>query len=115
MRYRALSPSGDYTFGQGTANYLIDLPQTVGQAVKTRLLLLTQEWFLDVTEGTPYSTQILGTNTQATRDLAIKARILRTPGVKQLSQYASRVVDRKFIVSAVIDTIYGQTSLAVAL
>lgn len=115
MRYRALSATGDYTFGQGSANYLIDVPLTVGQAVKTRLLLLTQEWFLDLTEGTPYSTQILGTNTRATRDLAVKARILKTPGVKQLVQYASEVRDRQFLVGAIVDTIYGQTTVLAAL
>lgn len=115
MRYRALSPSGDYTFGQGIDNYLINTPAAVGQAIRTRLLLLTQEWFLDVTDGTPFSTQILGTNTRATRDLAVKARILKTPGVKQLVQYASQVADRKFTVTALVDTIYGQTSFTQAL
>lgn len=115
MRYRKLSPSGDYTFGQGTANYYINQPEAVGQAVMTRLRLLTTEWFLDLTSGTPYNTDILGTGTQATRDLAIKRRILQTPGVNQLVSYDSQVVDRKFSVQAVIDTIYGVIQVATAL
>lgn len=115
MRYRALTSDGDYTFGQGNKDFLIDIPAAVAQAVQTRLLLLEGEWFLDVTDGTPYATQILGTNTQATRDLAVKRRILQTPGVKSLVSYASQVVDREFLVQAVIDTIYGQVPVSAAL
>lgn len=115
MRYRKLSADGDYTFGQGTANFFIDDPEAVGQAVQTRLLLLTQEWFLDVTEGTAYSTDILGKGTQAKRDLEIKRRILGTPGVKSMLSYVSKVVDRDFVVQTQIDTIYGQTEVATAL
>lgn len=114
MRYRKLSPTGDYTFGQGNQDFLVNTPETVAQAVQTRLLLLTGEWYLDQTEGTPYATQILGTNTRATRDLAVKRRILQTPGVKSLLSYASQVVDRKFSVQAKIDTVYGQALLAAA-
>lgn len=116
MRYRELSPGYfDYTFGQGNANFLVNSPAMVGQEVRTRLLLLQGEWFLDVTEGTPYSTQILGKGTQATRDLAIKSRILKTPGVKSLISYVSDVIDRKFTVQARIDTIYGQTEVVTSL
>lgn len=112
MRVRAQSSDGDYTFGQGQANFLIDSPAAVAQAIQTRLLLMTGEWFLDVTEGTPYATEILGTNTTATRDLAVKRRILQTPGVKQIASYSSRVVDRKFSVTVTVDTIYGTTATA---
>lgn len=116
MRYRALSsPARDYTFGQGNQNFLVNTKEAVGQAVLTRLLLLQGEWFLDFTDGTPYSTQILGTNTRATRDLAVKKRILQTPGVSKLVSYASQVIERKFAVQAVIDTIYGQTTVTASL
>lgn len=107
MRYRALSDDFDYTFGQGTQNLLVNSPATVGQAIRTRLLLLTGEWYLDTTSGTPYATKILGKNTAATRDLAIKGRILQTQGVKELLGYASRLVDRAFTVQAVVMTIYS--------
>jgi hypothetical protein len=110
MRVRAQSADGDYTFGQGQANFLIDSPEAVAQVIKTRLLLMTGEWFLDTTDGTPYATQILGTGTSSTRDLAVKRRILQTPGVKQITSYSSSVVDRKFSVSVTVDTIYGQTA-----
>lgn len=117
MRYRELSPTGDYVFGQGSQEFLVNSPQCVAQAVGTRLKLLQGEWFLDVTAGTPYSTQVLGTHTQATYDIAIQNEILGTEGVLSISNYTSNVdtVTRALGISATIDTIYGQTELAQSL
>lgn len=114
MRYRKQSATGDYTFGQGQQNYYINNREAVAQAIKTRLLLLQGEWFLDVESGTPYSTAILGVNTQATRDLAIKNRILKTLGVLELKSYSSQVNERNFTVQATVKTIYGPTPIEVA-
>lgn len=115
MRYRAQSASGDYTFGQGAANFFVNVPDAVAQAVKTRLLLMTGEWFLDVTEGTPYSTDILGTGTAPLYDAAIQLRIKGTEGVTALVSYSSTLVDRQLRVQATIDTLYGQAELSVLL
>lgn len=112
MRYRQLTAADDYSFGQGAANFLVDSPDAVGQAVLTRLKLLQGEWFLDSTEGTPWSTQILGERTRATFDAAIRERILDTEGVSGIADYSSSVADRRLSVSATIDTIYGQTTVA---
>jgi hypothetical protein len=107
IRYRTLSPEGDYTFGQGASEFLIDTPEAVIQAVKTRLALWAGEWFLDLTEGTPYLTDILGVGTQATYDTAIQERILGTPGVAAISDYSSSLVGRRLSVSAKVKTIFG--------
>lgn len=112
MRYRALDANGDMTFGQGSGNFLINSPEAVGQAVMTRLRLLTGEWFLDVEAGTPYSTQILGRNTTATYDQAIRERILDTEGVTDLVNYSSSLVGRRLSVAATINTIYGETTIS---
>lgn len=114
MRYRALSDDGDYTFGQSQLNFLINSPAMVGQSVKTRLLLMRGEWFLDKTEGTPYAEAILGTGKTAFYDLAIQERILRTPGVTGIKSYSSNLnpSTRKLAVTAVITTIYGETEVA---
>jgi len=112
MRYRKLDANGDYSFGQGMANFYVDSPQAVAQAVETRLRLQTGEWFLDSTEGTPYQSEVLGTGTAATRDAAIQLRIAETQGFKELLSYSSNVDGRKFSVEATIDTIYGETSVS---
>ncbi|WGS52665.1 hypothetical protein LFL96_31260 [Paraburkholderia sp. D15] len=117
MRYRALDANGDYSWGQGPANFLVDSPEAVAQLVLTRLNLKTGEWFLDTTEGTPYDSAILGAGTASTRDLAIQQRILDTQGVTGITDYASAVspVNRAFVVAATIDTIYGETTFSTVL
>lgn len=111
MKYRALTPEGDYQLG-ATGQFLLNSPQAVAQAIKTRLMLMTGEWFLDSEEGTAYQTKILGYGTQGTRDIEVKQRILDTPGVLELLEYASEVqADRSFRVVARISTIYGQAQL----
>jgi len=106
MRYRALAKSGDMQFGR-SGLYLVDSPAAVAQAVKTRLNLMSGEWFLNLSEGTPYGTEILGTLTQGTRDAAIKSRILETPGVQEIVDYSSSVTNRVMTVSVTVSTQYG--------
>lgn len=103
------------TFGQGQANFLVDSPEAVAQAVLTRLRLVQGEWFVDTTAGTPYSTEILGKTTQRQRDFAIRSQILGTEGVKEIVSYSSSVVGRKYLVEAKISTIYGTTIVRVSL
>lgn len=112
MRYRALDASGDMTFGHGSANFLVNSPEAVAQAALTRLRLQEGEWFLDVTEGTPYQTEILGYGTAKSRDVAIRNRILGTPGLTDIVEYSSSVAPgRKFSVDAQANTLYGVANI----
>lgn len=109
MRIRAFDSKGDYRFGS-LNQFLVDTPEAVAQAIGQRLRLMVGEWFLDLDAGTDYAGQVLGTNTRGTRDFEIQQRILNTPGVTQLVEYASQVdeVTRKFSVQARVDTDYGE-------
>lgn len=113
MRYRALDANGDYSFGHGSADFLVDTPATVAQAVDTRLLLMEGEWFLDDTEGTPYATEILGTHTQGTYDQAIRQRVLETEGVTGIVSYSSTLNrgTRALAVSVTINTEFGPATV----
>lgn len=117
MRYRALDANGDYTFGQGSANFLVDSPACVAQAVQTALLLWEGEWYLDTTAGMPWATQVLGTGTMALYDQAIKAKIVSVQGVQDIVSYSSSldVTTRTLTVDCTIDTIYGETSINIQL
>lgn len=117
MRYRKLSPTGDYVFGQGGQDYYANSPEAVGQAVETRLLLATEEWFLDTTTGTPYSTQVLGKGTENLYDLAFRERIINTPGVTSITTYESALDPntRRLTVAGTVDTLYGSTPFAATL
>ncbi len=113
MRYRAMSPTGDYIFGPSTY-FLSNSPACVAQAILTRLELFVGEWFLNSQEGLNKS-KILGNNTAGTRDAEIQQRILGTQGVKSLLSYGSQVdAGRSFSVTAEVDTIYGAVTITKA-
>ena len=102
---------GDYCLGHGNKELLSDSPETVAQNVMTRLALWQGSWFANLSSGTPWMQQILGK-----RDLAealIKSRILETDGVLQILEFQSifNPDERRISISAVIETIYGQTTL----
>jgi hypothetical protein len=107
MRARALSPSGDYTFGTGLQNYLVDSPQAVAQCVYTALRLLLGEWFLDTTKGVPWLTKVIGFGTESTQDIVIQNAILGVQGVTGILSYNSTRTGTDFSVSVAVNTIYG--------
>lgn len=117
MRYRALDANGDSTFLSGRSTFLVNSPAAVAQAVKTRLLLMTGEWFLDVTEGTPYATEIIGKGTTSTYDAAIRDRVLGTEGVVSIDAYSSNLnrSTRALSVNMTITTSFGVEKVAVTL
>jgi hypothetical protein len=117
MIYRKLDANGDYTFGQQATNFYVNSPEAVAQAVKTRLGLIQGEWFLNVSIGTPYNSQILGAGMVSKYDTAIQDVILNTIGVQRIVSYASQVdpTSRAATVTCTIDTIYGQTTVQTTL
>lgn len=110
MRYRALDENGDYTFGRGAGNFLVNSPDAVRQSIQTRLGLLQGEWYLNQQDGTPWLQQILVKGAVSkVYDLAIQTRILQTQGVKSLITYSSTVNPdlRSLDVSSLVQTIYS--------
>ena len=100
-------------FGHGDADYLKNSPECVAQAVVTRLRLLRGEFFLDLTEGTPYAPAVLGKHTKASYDFALRRRVLETEGVTAIEEYES-VFDgetRRLTVNIRIDTSYGPATV----
>lgn len=113
MRYRKLDASGDYTLN----TFLANSPDAVGQAIKTRLGLITGEYWLNTNEGTPWRTQVLGKYTSNSYDAVLKARILKTQGVLSIDAYESALNrDRRALtVTATATTIYGKTTIEATL
>jgi hypothetical protein len=112
VRYRALSATSDYTFGQGNANFLQNSPATVAQLVLTRLSLFTGQWYLDLTVGMPWLEDVIGKNTGPIYDLQIQQYILATQGVSQIQGYSSSLnrTTRKLSVNIKnLVTIFGPT------
>lgn len=116
MRYRQITDSGDYSWGHSLQDFYIDTPAAVAQAVKTRLLLWQGEWYLDIDEGTPYMTGILGKHSQAEADFTVQARITGTQGLVDIAKYDSVLLGpptRAYSMTTTIDTIYGLTQVQI--
>lgn len=113
MRYRREDANGGYTFGQGDDTWLINSPEAVAQAVKTRFLLWYGQWFLDTTEGTPWIQSVLGKQKPETYNLAIRRRILETRGVNSIIAFDTTLntSSRRVVFTATIDTLYGTTTV----
>lgn len=117
MRYRKLSATGDYTFGQGALNFLVNTPETVGQVVQTGLLLWIGEWYLDNSVGIPYIQGVVGKHSKDQADLTLKTQILGMQGVVALNNFQTILdpITRKYSnISGDLDTIYGKTQLQVS-
>ncbi|PHM39257.1 bacteriophage protein [Xenorhabdus mauleonii] len=110
MRYRR-EDNGDYSFGQGDNTFLINSPEAVAQAVKTRLDLWRGDWFLDTAEGTPYREAVLEKNYASA--MLLRERLLNTEGVTEIvSLDAKRDPDnRKMTITATLNTRYGKVTV----
>lgn len=109
LRVRKQDINGDMSFGHGDSDFLIDNSAAVGQLLLTRLLLWTNQWFLDLTQGTPYLERILGKSTASVRNAAIRDRILTTFGVLSISDFSATVNTqaRHLEISAKVTTIFS--------
>jgi hypothetical protein len=66
------------------------------QNIKQRLLMFTNEWFLNLSEGTPWIEQILvkGQVQKPVEDI-LKARIRETVGVVELTEFSLEQVGER--------------------
>ena len=113
MRYRKLDDAGDYCFGRGQFDFLINSPESVGQAVQTRLQLWTGEWFANTEDGTGWGSRVLGRGTASIYEMELRRRILETSGVTEIADLTAsyNAQTRTLDVIATINTVYGQASI----
>ncbi len=113
MKYRRLDDDWDYVFGHGKSDYL-EGREAVGQAIKSRLLLLYGEWWEDQEDGLPLFERILASSgSDANReavDIIFARRIGDTTGVIDVSWYDSSFdrSKRAYGFSCRVDTVYGE-------
>lgn len=115
---RKLDEAGDVMFGRGLQSFHSGSPATV-QRVRTRLLLVLGEWFLDTGEGTPWFENedsnvqpIMGVpRNLGYAEAVLKARILGTDGVASLESFEMSFngETRKLSVSATVTDEDGVT------
>jgi hypothetical protein len=116
MRVRAQDANGDYTFGQGSANFLVNSPQAVQQLVLTGLRLFQREFFLNTSAGMPWFQDVIGSGKQRLYDSAIQNQILGTIGVTAIAAYSSSLnaVTRQLTVSATIQTQFSTAPVTIS-
>lgn len=88
----AVDPSTNDLYLDSTgALATVEDAHAVGQHVRQRLKTFAQEWFLDTTAGVPWLTDILGRGYDpALAEAVIKAEILDTDGVTEISRFSVR-------------------------
>lgn len=109
MLVRRLDDGHDMTFGQGVANYARD-DEATAQKVKTRLLLLFNEWFLDTQAGVPHLQEIMVKPANfPLAEAIIKRTIIETEGVAELRAFAMTFDSekRRLTIQATVTNIYG--------
>jgi len=110
MMTRRLDANWDMTFGHGLANYYRDSNEGIGQNIKSRLLLILGEWFLDVNDGTPWWS-IVGVKPvdNVAAEAWIRQRVMGTEGVVEITKFTLGInpANRQGIVSITVRTIYS--------
>lgn len=112
MLVRRLDEGHDMTFGQGIANYARD-DEATAQSVRTRLMLLAGEWFLDTDAGVPYLQEIMVKPANLPlAESVIKQTILETEGVAELRAFSMNYdrETRRLTIQATVANIYGTVS-----
>lgn len=116
MKVRLLSPSGDYSFGNGNLNFIQNTPETVAQVTQTSCQLFLGEFFLDTTAGLPYPESVLGKHSQDEADATITGYINNVQGVISITNYQSTIDPntRTYAsISGTLNTVYGPTPLEI--
>lgn len=113
---RALDQTGDWTFGGGTSNYLINSSQAimsnnsaVGQQIRCRLLEFSGNCFWNPQAGLDWKTLLGQRNNQQLINLQAASVISNTPGVTFLQQLNVNLNrnTRQLTITWVVTTVYS--------
>ena len=107
---RQLDERHDMRFDFGLAS-CVECTEAVAQNVKTRILLLKGEWFLDLSAGLPWLQKIMVKPASVKlANLIIRKTIQKTPGVSRIMQFSSYYDEntRKLFIEATVLTIYDE-------
>ena len=114
MRYRRIDNNGDYVFGNGQYDFLVDV-EAVPQAIKTKIRLFQGEWWEDLSEGLPFYQDIAGhfIKTEEDKDMITRIFCNRIADVEAVTDFETLDAtfdneNRKYSLVTSVNTIYGQ-------
>ena len=106
MSFRNLDYNGDWTFGAGKNNYVIQ-SQEIALNIKTRILSFLGDCFFAPTEGIDWW-HLFEYNKQDELENAVMATIAETEGVESVEQVDSYInSSRKITLTYTYTDIYG--------
>ena len=112
MIIRALTPSHDWTFGQGQQNYLTN-QNAIIENINTRLLSFVNDCFFDLTTAVDWFRLLGSKATQQEIILTCRATILASYGVIRVNSVniTTQRTSRNLVLSYNCDTIFTKNSL----
>lgn len=107
MVTRAITDTGDWTFGKGKQNYRID-SDGLKQRLKTRIQSWLGDCFFASNDGVDWL-NYLDKGMKDFLDIDIKRAMLQTEEVLQIAEYSSILnqESRTVTITATVNTIYG--------
>lgn len=101
MKYRKLTPTGDYSFGNNHQDF-VNGKEAIAQAIKTKILLFYGEWWEDLGIGIPIFQSIIGQQNSKNTSIAIQSllnrRILEIDEVVSVDEITVEYQNRKMSV-----------------
>lgn len=106
MIFRNLDSSGDWTFGQGLANYVAQ-NTAIGLNIKTRVYSWLGDCFFDQQAGIDWWNRLGSKNQKGLLDSDLRRVILQSEGVTGLVSFVSVLTGRVYTANFSVNTIYS--------
>ena len=106
MRIRNLDANHDWTFGQGTGNYLTGNP-AIGLNIETRILSWLGDCFFDTGAGIDWANRLGSKNQRQLLESDLRRIILQSYGVTGIVTFNTSVTGRAFSANYTINTIFS--------
>lgn len=94
MRVRKLDAKHDWMFGRGQSDYHT-ASDAVAQRVKTTLLSITNDWFLDESHGIPWFEFWVKNPPLMRMEIDIKSAILNIEGVERIDSFDLQITEKR--------------------
>lgn len=111
MIFRNLDSNGDWTFGNGIGNYLID-DAAIGLNIKTRILSWLKDCFFDLNAGIDWANRLGSKNQRTLLEIDLRRIVLQSYGVTGIESFNTQLVGRAFTANYTVQTIFSASYAA---
>lgn len=108
MRFRNLTPEGDWTFGQGKSSYATQ-NKAIGLNIKTRLLSWLNDCFFDTGAGIDWPNRLGSKNQRFLLEQDLRRVILQSDGVTGILTFDTILEGRNFTANYSVQTQFSDS------